>query len=566
MFMGILGLNCVILLLPHLSLEYSSPYDDAVNEVTEEEIESYLSTICLDLGNHICLTAVGRCSQCGGMTPCCNMKICNSCASARGVCPFCLKKVDWTKNTNPEKEIPLLLAVLSKRENIKERRVAIHALTQIKEPKTLDFMMRYKDEKMLSKELAGALGAFNDERYISFLEKTLHDNSGDSYFGEDDLDTETRYYLSTSAEQAAQSLAKIGSRKAADILFNSAKEGKVWERVFAIKALAKLKDERTKKVLTECLKEFFKKDRNWKWIPGRDLIGATLKSLSVHGDRETALHIIHYIRNPGCDFLYSDLKSCLISTGYNVVDKLCMAIKEDLDNDKYDWGRLTLIEALGDIDNPDAIPCLIELLNRHYADRWSERDIKTAVINGLGKLQAEEALPEIERELYKGKEESVRHAAAHALGEIGGKKSFKILEEKLKTSDSDWIVKECLSSYNSIAFNEIKTDEAKLKAARLYVEKGKPDWAFQLVYQPVVNGEEWAVDLFFEILEKVNIRRNFFKITELLHSENRKVFDKTVDFFNELTGLDIELKFKSTEEKRVKTKEELRKWYIEEYR
>ncbi len=555
----------IFLLLPHFSLEYSSPYDDAIKEITDDEIEAYLSTICLELGGHICLTAVGRCGECGGMTPCCNMEICDACASARGVCPFCLKKIDWTKNTDPNREVPILLSVLSRHKDIKPRRVAIHALTQIKESGTMEFMMRFSKEKMLSLELARAIGVFKDGRYISFLKKVLHDNSGDSYFGDDRVDIEIQYYLSNSAEEAAHSLAKIDTKEATNILLNSAKRGKLWERVFAIRALGNSKDKRAKKTLTECLKEFFKKDRDWKWIPGRDLIGATLRSLAVHGDKKTALLVIHYIRNPGCDFLYDDLKSCLSSIGYNAVGELNSAIRDDLNNDIYDWGRLTLVEAVGDIGNPEAIPFLIELVNREYEDQWRERDVKGVAIQGLGKLKAEEALPEIERELYKGKDEGVRYAAAHALGQIGGERAFEILEKKLKTSDSDWIIRECLNSYNSIAFNEIKTDEVKLKVAKSYAEKSNPEWAFQLMYQPVLDGEEWAIDFFFETLGDIPIQRNFYNIVELVNSNNEKVFNKTIKFLNTLTELNIKLALKDSNEKKVKAKEVLWEWYRQTY-
>jgi RecJ-like exonuclease len=131
----------MMFIIPACGQHYVNPYEEQIRQITDEDIEVYLGSICLELGGHICLTAVGHCGQCGGMTPCCNMQICDACAAAQGVCPFCLKKVDWTKNTNPETEVPLLLAILERSDNLKARQVAVHALTQIKEPQTLAFLL-----------------------------------------------------------------------------------------------------------------------------------------------------------------------------------------------------------------------------------------------------------------------------------------------------------------------------------------------------------------------------------------------------------------------------------------
>lgn len=551
----------LILIIPGCGKNYKSPYDDQINQVTDEEIENYLSTICLTLGGHIGYEAVGHCGQCGGMTPCCNMAICDACAAAQGVCPFCLKKVDWTKNTDPEKEVPLLLAILVRSDNLRARQVAIHALTQIKQPGMIELMMRYSSEKMLSLELARAVGEFKDGRYIRFLKRVLQQYAGDDYFGDDMGDTEIQYYLSNAVQAAAASLAKIGNKNAINVLLKSAKKGKLWERCFAIKALGSCKDWRVKKVLTDCLKEFFAKNSDWKWIPGRDLIGATLKSLSQTSDKETALLVIHYIRNPGCDFLYDELKSCLSQIGQPAVPELIAAIKEDLDKDIYDWGRQTLMEALGDIRDPRAIPFFIEILDRSYPDQYRERDFKGLALAGLGKLKAKETLEIISREIINGKDESTRYMAAHALGQIGGHEAFIILEEKLKKSDSDWVVRECLASLNSIAFNEIKTDEIKLKASRITAEKSGFESAFQLMHQPILDGEAWPIDYFFEILNNVPMKRNFYNVVELLHTNNKKIFNETVVFLNELTKLHIKVKFSDSNKKRGEAKQKFWNWF-----
>jgi len=542
---------------------YTNPYKRQIQEITDEEITQYVGSLCLELGGHIGLTAIGHCGQCGGMTPCCNMQICDACAASQGVCPFCMKKVDWTKNTDPEQEIPVLLAVIGRSDNLRARQVAIHALTQIHEPQTLEVMMRYSDEIMLSKEFAVAVAAFRDARYTGFLKRVLQ-YARDDYFGDDD-DIEMQYYLSYAAQAAAHGLATIGTEQAVNILLNSAKKGNLWERYYAIGALGNVNEPRVRQTLTQCLKEFFDKDSDWKWIPGRDLIGATLKSLASIGDRETALLVIGYTRDPGCDFLYEELKSCLVSIGRPAIPELIAAIEEDLNNGLYDWGRLILVEALGDIADAQAVPFLMELLDWKYPDQWSGRDFKEIALRGLGHVKAHDALEKIERELLEGKEESIQQAAAYALGLIGGTRSFAILATKLEGSDAQWVERECLASLITIAFKELNTPDMKLRASQITAHKSGPEAAFQVMYQPVMNSESWAVDFFFDNLSDVPMQRNFHQIVELLNTDNKPIFTKTCQFLKTLTKIDSGVSFSDPTQEKDTFKQTLWTWYQEQY-
>ena len=553
----------VILIISGCGQHYTNPYKEQSRQVTAEEISQYLSSICLELGGHIGLTAIGHCGQCGGMTPCCNMRICGACAAARGVCPFCMKKVDWTRNTDPESEIPILLAILDRSENLKPRQVAIHALTQINEPQTLDLMMKYSDEQMLSRELAVSIGVFADSRYIGYLKKVLQ-SAGDDYFGNED-EIERQYYLSNAAQAAAGALAKMGTGKAVNILLRSAEHGKLWERCYAIGALGGIDEERVRQALGRCLTEFFGKDSDWKWIPGRDLIGATLASLSRNGDRETALLVIHWTRNPGCDFLYDALGSCLSSIGKPALPDLIAAIREDLNSNLYDWGRLVLVETLGNIGDPQAIPFLIGLLDWPYPDQWIERDFKEAALRALGQLAAPDALEKIEVELFHGKEESTRYAAATALGLIGGVRSFAVLEAKLGQQDAPWVERECLASLNKIAFDKTGTDDLRLKAARITAVKGGAEAAFQVMYESVINAESWAVDFFFENLAEVPMQRNFHDLVELLDTNNDRIFTKTTQYLKNITKLKTKMRFNDAADRKYEFKQTLWSWYQEHY-
>ena len=542
---------------------YVNPYREQIQHVSDDDIAQYIGSICLELGGHIGLTAIGHCGQCGGMTPCCNMQICDACAAAQGVCPFCLKKTNWTKNTDPDREIPLLLAILQRSDNIRARQVVIHALTQIHDPLTLEVMMQHSDEIMLSLELAVAVGTFKNARYIGFLKKVLG-ATRDDYFG-DDEDIELQYYLSNAAQAAAQGLANIGTDKAIKILLHSAMRGKLWERCYAIKALGHINEPRVRTILTQCLKEFFDKDSDWKWIPGRDLIGATLTSLASIGNKETALLVIQYTRNPGCDFLYDDLKKCLVSIGAPAVPELIAAIEEDLNNGLYDWGRLVLVEALGDIGTSEAVPFLVKLLDRQYPDEWSARDFKEVALRGLGHLKAHDALEKIDRELFNGTEESTRQAAAQALGIIGGSRSFAILEKKLEGSDAQWVERECLASLITIAFKEMNTAEMQLKASQITAKKGGAESAFQLMYQPIMDAEPWAIDLFFENLADVPLQRNFYRVVELLNTDNKIIFARTYQFLKSLTKIKDKISFDDSDQKKYDFKQTLWNWYQEYY-
>jgi HEAT repeat protein len=368
-------------------VNHTTMYDDAVKDIPDPEIEAYVNTICLSLGGHIGYEAIGHCSQCGGMTPCCNMQICDRCAAARGVCPFCLKKVDWTKNTDPDTEVPLLLAILARYEDIRARQVAVYALIQIREEGTLEFMMRYANEKLLARELSRAVGEFKDERFIFYLERALKQYTTDDYLGEGDI--EEQYYLSQAAQEAASGLAAINNERSIAVLLRSAEYGKLWERVFAIRALAQCPGEKVRTVLTGCLDEFFAKKDDWKWIPGRDLIGATLDALAHTGNKENALQVLEYMRNPGCDFLYEDLKKCLAAIGQPAIPDMIVMVRQDLKDGIFDWGRLSIIEALGEIGDTAAVPFLMELIDMEYPDEYTGRDFIYAAQQSLNKIHSQ---------------------------------------------------------------------------------------------------------------------------------------------------------------------------------
>ena len=215
----------------------------------------------------------------------------------------------------------------------------------------------------------------------------------------------------------------------------------------------------------------------------------------------------------------------------------------------------------GNIGDPQAIPFLIELLDWPYPDQWRERDFKEVALRALGNLKAYDALSKIERELSHGKEESTRQAAAQALGLIGGSSSFAILEKKLEESDAQWVERECLASLNKIAFDEINTNDVKLKASRITAAKGGAEAAFQLTYQSVMNEEPWVIDFFFGNLVEVPMRQNFWQVVELLNSDNKTIFTETTQFLKGLTSLKTAIVFNDAVDKKEMFKQALWNWY-----
>jgi len=526
---------------------------------------AYQETICLKIfGGEIVLPALGHGRVCGHPTPNCNQAYCGECAARLGVCEVCGKKNNWTKNTDAKTEVPILFAILKHSDNLEARRVAIYALGQIKEPGTLERLMVYARDKTLYLQLAQAVGEFGDKRYADFLGAVLH-GAGNDYFGDKDGNIEGQYYIAQAAQASAASLAALGSPKAVAILLRAAKKGRLWERCYALGVLGSIADKRAIIVLHECLDEFFAHNSDWKWIPGRDLIGAALQSLGRVGGRESALRVIKYIKNPGCDFLYTDLMKCLSQIGKPAFEELTETIHDGLKTKPNDYANQIILEALVEIADPRAIPFFIELVNADYSDEYLERDVKCLVLRGLGKVKAAQATDEIARELDHGKEESIRQAAAQALGQIGGERAFGILEDRIRQWDAEWVVRECFAGLVQIAFTELKNDSLKLEVARLYAAKGNYEYAFDVLYQPLAAGEAWGKAYFFEILDHVPMRQKMYLVIDLLNTRDAEVFERTLRFLDQATKLGVKARFVDDDGKKAAARKSFQEWYGANY-
>jgi HEAT repeat protein len=527
----------MIFLIPSLSC--SAGPDD----LSKLDWQSYQNTICLNIfRGEIVLPALGHGHICGHPTPNCNQAYCSACAESLGVCEVCGKKNTWLKNTDPATEVPLLLAMLKYSKDTEARRIAIYALGQINQEGTVKKVMAYAGDHDLWMQIALFLGECRDDRYAGFLQTIPH-SARDDYFGDENRDIEKEYYIAQSAQAAANSLARIGTDKAKRILINAALHGRLWERCYAIAALGGFRDGDARNALHKCLREFFAKNSDWKWVPGRDMIGAALGSLARNGDKETTLLVLGYIMDPGCDFLYEDLKRCLSSVGRSAVPEIIRSTQANLRDKPMDYANQILIESLGAIGDTAAVDFFITLLDTTYADEYLERDIKNKVLESIGKVKGRRAFNCVVRELLHGRDEWTRQVAAQALGQLGGRPAFDALAEKLDQGDGGYVIRECLNSLNAIAFKELKNDSLKLVAVKLTALKSNPDAAFQLMQEPMNLGEAWAADYYFEIINNVSVKYNLSYIVRLLNSRDKKVFDRTVAFLRKLTKLSTPVRF-----------------------
>ncbi|MCY3022493.1 MAG: hypothetical protein NTW87_26225 [Planctomycetota bacterium] len=149
-----------------------------------------------------------------------------------------------------------------------------------------------------------------------------------------------------------------------------------------------------------------KKNREWKWVPGRELVGATLAALAAVGDKRAAAAVIHYTRNPGCDFLFTELTGCLSVIGHKALPELLADVREGIAKRDFSYEQMQLAGVLGNIGAKEAVPLLREFLDLQYDDQWRERDFKSVAIGALAKLNAVEEIDRIAQEYPKAREET----------------------------------------------------------------------------------------------------------------------------------------------------------------
>ncbi len=199
---------------------------------------------------------------------------------------------------------------------------------------------------------------------------------------------------------------------------------------YILKSMGEIKCYDARIPLEECFHAFMERDKDWKWAYGRELIGSTLSSLSVIGNEETGRIALQYMQDPGCDFLYRELKGCIDSLGKFVIPEIIEAIREEIEKKPYSPASQPLIETLGNSGSKDAVAFLMKLL-----DLPDEKDVmndnRRAAIQSLGQLKAEEAAEKIAEIMVKNnnfKSES-EQALINIYADRDNKELTKILKE-----------------------------------------------------------------------------------------------------------------------------------------
>jgi HEAT repeat protein len=183
--------------------------------------------------------------------------------------------------------------------------------------------------------------------------------------------------------------------------------------------------------LLACLHHFMGKSRDWKWIPGREFIGATLGALAAVGDKRAATAVMHYLRNPGCDFLFTELTQCLSAVGPKAFPELLAAVKEGIAKRDFSYEQMQFINVLANIGNKDAVPLLRDFLEIRYENEWRERDFKSLAIAALARLNAEAEIDRIALEYPKARPET-QYVIIESLKQLWKNDTKRILEYMVK--------------------------------------------------------------------------------------------------------------------------------------
>ncbi len=190
---------------------------------------------------------------------------------------------------------------------------------------------------------------------------------------------------------------------------------------YILKAMGELRLQEAREPLLEVLDRFMQKDRDWKWIPGRTLIGATLESLAVLGDARTVARLVQHLQKPGCDFLGIEFMKCLAKIGHKNVPAVLRAIDSyfppGVDIKTWrgeDYQAVdTLMMSLGQIQSQESIAYLKEVLELDRKE-IKRKQLGMRAVDGLGNLKARGAAGLIAIEFMDG-DKNTKVTAEHAL-------------------------------------------------------------------------------------------------------------------------------------------------------
>lgn len=253
-------------------------WQERADAVPDAEIPEFVAGFCLESGRHIGLEAIGRCSRCSGYTPCCNMLLCDACAGELGVCPFDGLRVGWTGIPEEARDdwIVHWLAVLT-RGPAEARPCALRFLGTSGRPEILPLLLPHSDAPALRPLVFAACGAMGGDSEVDLLVQVLG-AAPDEYWAvaaEEDRE---------SWRAAGDALVAIGTPRALDAVRGALDHGPLWARVSVLNALAgRPADAETLESVIAILDDGIRRDREWLWIPGRDLLWPAIQAVRAAG-------------------------------------------------------------------------------------------------------------------------------------------------------------------------------------------------------------------------------------------------------------------------------------------
>ncbi|KAK4538239.1 hypothetical protein CDCA_CDCA16G4264 [Cyanidium caldarium] len=150
-------------------------------------------------------------------------------------------------------------------------------------------------------------------------------------------------------------------------------------------------------------------------IPGADEIAVRLQSESP-GERARGVHLLRYLEDPD---------------RFNTL----MNMLEDVDS-QVRYAAVTLFATVGGYDRQRTKEAMLQVLRNEQ----EEATVRAGASDTLGALRMHEVLPDLEDAFRNSKDWVVRFSVIAALGELGAREAFPLLEEALQLGAEEPLV------------------------------------------------------------------------------------------------------------------------------
>lgn len=326
-----------------------------------------------------------------------------------------------------EKIIPLL-----KDQNPNVRASAAKALGMIGQRECIPYLIEaLHDEEWVAFSAIEAIGQIGDEMALNALSEIL--SSG----------TETLRDI------AIDSISRIGTKNAKDILKGYFKNTEGVERDMAIKGLLRLdvipKDNDVPELILRLFRESDWDDRLL-YLKGLAMLKyqrAIPEIIDIAGSIDPAM--------PYSEEMIEEVKSRVKEFG--CIDSLINVIKDPYFRFR---GKVIAIDVVGDLGCQKAVPALIELLKTDL------RDVRRASIRAIGNIMSDNCINTL-IEATDDYDSHVRKSSVIALGKIGAKEAFEPIYQLLLKETYDDVIEEAINAL-------LKIDKEEFLSRRLSAE------------------------------------------------------------------------------------------------